>query len=84
MPDVSFLKHPALTQLTWVSSLQGYKYNGDAKVFPIILGEFGSYLEDSRSGCAKRGCLPQEMAVRLFQFCVSFYAFLTWLHMESS
>ena len=45
--------------------MQGYSYKGDKQVFPVVLGEFGSYLNDPRNGCNARGCMSQELAVRV-------------------
>lgn len=43
---------------------QGYAYKGDKQVFPVVLGEFGSWLGDRRNGCNVRGCMDQELSVR--------------------
>jgi len=40
----------------------GYAYKGDKQVFPVVLGEFGSWLGDRRNGCNARGCMDQELS----------------------
>ena len=50
----------ALTRVA--SRMQGYTdtTTGKSHKFPAILGEFGSFMNDSSDSCASNGCLAEE------------------------
>lgn len=43
--------------------LQGFCNGNDCQAFPIVIGEFGGYMKDCRSRCAKAN--PNCMALEL-------------------
>jgi hypothetical protein len=46
--------------------LQGFCNGNDCQAFPIVIGEFGGYMRDCRSRCAKANpnCMALELNVR--------------------
>ncbi len=69
---LSFHTIPALASLSKhhrrrpvVLTSQGYTTaSGQTRKFPAILGEFGSFMNNSQDSCFSNGCIAGEGAVR--------------------